>query len=120
MSAERLPDTDAGTGIGTGSVIRLSDHQTARGRQGGGDRPPVAAHDDTPSPELDLAFTAEAMYRARKRTLTDPATEEAFLIAIDTVALVLRGAAAQGVVDDDQHKILSGMLTNMQNTARLL
>lgn len=66
--------------------------------------------DDSPTPEQQLALTVEALYLHRGRTLADPATAEAFDIAIEAVTLVVNGALAQGHITGEQHQLLAGML----------
>ena len=73
--------------------------------------PPVnPARGDSPTPEEQLALTIEALYLHRRRTLTDPATAEAFDIAIEAATLVVDGTLAQGRITSEQHELLVGML----------
>ncbi|MFD7867996.1 hypothetical protein [Streptomyces sp. NPDC059783] len=65
------------------------------------------------SPTQQLAVTMEAMYLKRGRTLTDPPTADAYAIALEAVALMLDGSLAQGVVDDEVHASLRGMVEGM-------
>ncbi|MEU1133532.1 hypothetical protein ABZ383_27370 [Streptomyces sp. NPDC005900] len=74
---------------------------------------------DTPA-EMSLATTVEAMFLARRQSLTDPATAAAYVTSLEAVRVMLDGARARGVADDETHGALSGMLTAMRNAAQLL
>ncbi|MFI0156148.1 hypothetical protein [Streptomyces lydicus] len=64
-----------------------------------GDTLTVATNPSAPALER-LAAHAEALYQAQGRTLTDPATAEAFRIAIALALSILDGAHASGSVPD--------------------
>lgn len=64
-----------------------------------------------PDPELvRLAVRVQAEFDARGRTLTDPATAEAFGITLDIMRMIHEGALATGVLDAEQHAVLAGMV----------
>ncbi|MER6092494.1 hypothetical protein [Streptomyces bluensis] len=71
-------------------------------------------------PLTDLAHTLEALYLEEDRTLTDPATRQAFEIAMRATALMLEGALAEGHLTADQHSTLNGMTEGMRNAPTLL
>lgn len=76
---------------------------------------------DTPEPPPQdpllqrLAIKAEALYDVHQRTLTDPATAEAYRIGLDLALLLLDGAHAEGHIGDDGYRRLHGTLTAAQS-----
>ncbi|MEU5733808.1 MULTISPECIES: hypothetical protein [Streptomyces] len=65
---------------------------------------------DADSPEGRLAQTIQALYLHRARTLTDPATAEAFDIALEAALLIVDGAQARGGLRQEDHEMLRRML----------
>lgn len=125
MPSARQPGISPGPGSHA-DVIRL-DHR----RPGTGPSDPVppvggsAAYQPGASSEPDqslagLAVTVEAMFKARGRTLTDKAAAESYRITLDAVGLMLAGARAQGVLTEQAHTNLAGLLDGMRNAPELL
>lgn len=101
-----------------GHVIELNGRR--RSRRSAPPPPPVAATPAVRGPAVELALTVEAMFLDRRRTLTDPATAEAYDVTMDAVRLMLSGAAAHGVIDAEQQQTLEGMLAGMQDAPTVL
>lgn len=72
------------------------------------------------SPQEKLTAWVERAFTEHRRTLTDPDTAEAFLIATGVMRHVVDGALAQGLVDEDAHRELNGMLTGLEASPGLL
>ncbi|BCK73961.1 hypothetical protein Srufu_079140 (plasmid) [Streptomyces libani subsp. rufus] len=68
-------------------------------RRRNGDTLTVATQPSDPALER-LAAHAEALYQASGRTLTDPATAQAYRIALHLAISVLEGAHARGDIPD--------------------
>ncbi|MEU9014325.1 hypothetical protein AB0D12_32050 [Streptomyces sp. NPDC048479] len=96
----------------------MSDHPAARGRGHGGEHAVAGARE--PSPQQQLAETVQAMFLARGRTLTDKATAETFGITLEAVLLMVDGALVEGVLGDEEHRTLRGMLEGMQAAPHLV
>ncbi|MEW2402216.1 hypothetical protein [Streptomyces sp. NPDC046862] len=119
------PATPPGPPTG-GSVINLHDWRTTP--KPTATSPGAAAiggntayqPDQSDDPLTDLACTLEALYAEHERTLTDPATRQAFEIAMDATALMLQGALAQGHLTPEQHLTLHGMIEGMRSAPRAL
>lgn len=86
--------------------------------------PLIPAADDNAAravdPVTDLAVTIETLFRARKRTLTDEPTGEAYDIALEAVQLLLNGARAQNRLAEEEHQVLMGMVEEMRNAPQRL
>lgn len=79
------------------------------------------AHDDQqPTPEAHLVETIQALYKHRQRTLTDPATAEAYDIAMEVASLVVYGAKMEGHIDDEQYQVIAGMLQSARRAPQAL
>ncbi|MEU8682945.1 hypothetical protein [Streptomyces sp. NPDC048611] len=61
-----------------------------------------------------LAIKAEALYAVHERTLTDPATADAYRIALDLALLLLDGTLAQGHITRDGYQRLHNTLSAAQ------
>lgn len=75
---------------------------------------------DSPTPEEQLAQTVEALYLKRRRTITDPATAEAFDIALEAALIVVDGTLAHGHITAEQHQLLAGMLQAARRAPEVL
>ncbi|MEU6016929.1 hypothetical protein ABZ826_23630 [Streptomyces sp. NPDC047515] len=73
-----------------------------------------------PTPQQQLAETMEAMFLSHGRTLTDPQTADAFSVTLGAVLLMLDGARAEGVVGEEAHETLRGMIAGMADSPMLL
>ncbi|MFD7980149.1 hypothetical protein [Streptomyces sp. NPDC059071] len=71
-------------------------------------------------PAQELAFTLQAMYMAQGQSLADPATASSFQTALSAVLLMVDGAHAQDLVDDEQWHTLRGMFEEMQQAPQLV
>ncbi|MET7713745.1 hypothetical protein [Streptomyces sp. NPDC005407] len=100
-----------------GAVIRMADHRAAR-RGRGGEHPVAASRE--PSPQQQLAETVQAMFLARGRSLTDQVVAESFGITMEAVLLMVDGALVEGVLGEEQHRTLRGMLEGMQAAPHLV
>lgn len=132
-AAEPAPtgdDVSGPPGAGDARIIHLAPHRTS-GRNGA-----AAAHRHrggpadmtqpapTPSEGDDAILRPhveflQLCYMDRGMTLTDPATLEAFLAAMDAAAVVNSGAVAQGILSEKQRDDLNGMLDGMKRAARM-
>ncbi|CAM5493195.1 hypothetical protein GCM10010390_65090 [Streptomyces mordarskii] len=93
--------------VGDG-VIHLGDRRSTRADR---QEPTVGGTlSDADSPEGRLAQTIQALYLHRARTLTDPATAEAFDIALEAALLIVDGAQARGGLRQEDHEMLRRML----------
>lgn len=100
---------------GAGTVIHLSEHLAAQRHR---PEPATGAHQE-PSPEQQLTEHMEALFNAHEwgghqRTLSDPATAQAFTIALEAVLMMLDGALVEGIVEEEQHRRLRLMVEGMQ------
>lgn len=76
---------------------------------------------EEPDPELvRLAVRVQAEYAERGRTLTDPGTAEAYRIALDVMRMIHAGALATGVLDEEQHAVLAGMVDGADRAPSVL
>ncbi|MFJ6608146.1 hypothetical protein [Streptomyces lydicus] len=77
---------------------------------------PMAAPEPPPQDPLleRLAIEAESLFIAHNRTLSDPATADAYRIALDLALLLLDGALAKGHIGDDGYRRLHGTLAAAQ------
>ncbi|MFG2532793.1 hypothetical protein [Streptomyces sp. NPDC048516] len=92
-----LPPT-AITTVATADADVIDLHRRTRRRRSG-DTLRVATQPSDPALER-LAAHAEALYQEFDRTLTDPATAEAYRIALHLAISFLEGAHARGTVPD--------------------
>ncbi|QGZ53403.1 hypothetical protein GPZ77_34830 (plasmid) [Streptomyces sp. QHH-9511] len=106
-SAEHAPAPQTSAG----SVIHLA-HRARR------KAPPIAAVENSPAQEL--AFTVQAMFQAHGRSLTDPATAQAFETTLEVVMLLVDGARAQDVVGETEYQDLRAMLEDMRHAPQLV
>lgn len=105
----------------TGEVIDLN--AARRGTHLDRQEAPVAGlhGDPTPdTPELQLTVLIQSLFKARGRTLTDPATAEAYDIALTAARTIIDGALAQGLIAEIGHRALVGMLENARQVPGLL
>ncbi|MFE0207073.1 hypothetical protein [Streptomyces sp. NPDC058985] len=72
------------------------------------------------TPEEKRAAFIEKAFADHRRTLTDPATAEAFLISLGIMRRTLDGALAQQLIDEPAHTDLTGMLDGMHDATRRL
>lgn len=92
------------------NVIHLAKRGLRRGRR---HPTPTAAPDQPVTPQQQLAETVEAAFLRRGRTLTDPATAEAYAITLQLVHLMHEGAMATSVITQGEHDALHGMISGM-------
>ena len=80
------------------------------------DAPMTAPEPPPQDPLLErLAIEAEALYAVHERTLSDPATADAYRIALDLALLLLDGALATGHIGDDGYRRLHGTIAAAQH-----
>jgi hypothetical protein len=58
-----------------------------------------------------LATRIQAVFLRDGLSLADPDTAQAYRVTLEAAQLVISGAAATGIIDDDAHETLTGMLT---------
>jgi hypothetical protein len=75
------------------------------GTHGGGDHG---------SPQERLAEIVQGMFLAEGRSLTDPATAEAYDITLRSVLLMIDGAMVRAGLPEEHHRILRGMVEQAQ------
>lgn len=109
MSAAEATTPQAGPGRSVGVVIPMFEHPTARQRT---PRPEPA---DPPTVEQQLAEHVEALFHVHQLTLTDDGTADVYAVALEAVELMLRGALAQGTLDEASHETLHTLLMGMRN-----
>lgn len=111
-SAEHAPAPQAGPpGPGAGSVIHLADRMR---RRPAGPAPAPEPSQATSSPAAELAFTIQARFLHAGQSLNDPATADTFDITMQAVLLLVDGARAHDIVDQDQWMALRQMLDDMR------
>ncbi|MFC7794569.1 VCBS domain-containing protein [Streptomyces cinereoruber] len=116
MPSAHAPMPPAGPPGPAGAVIHLADR--LRRRQPNPTAPaPQPVPDD---PALELALTVEAAFLGAGQSLTDPATAQTYDTTLQTVLLLVDGAHAQAVVDDEQWQALRGMLSEMKRAPELI
>lgn len=93
---------------GTAAIYHLADHSAAH-RQ----RREPATHDD-PSAEQQLTEHVEALFNKNGRTLSDDDTAQAYQITLDIVLMMMEGALVEGLVGEEQHTTLRGMVQGMK------
>lgn len=119
MSAVEATTPQTGPGRLAGAVIRMSDHPAARNRRNP-PRPSPAPAPAGDSLEQQIALHMEALFHAHGMTLTDDDTVDVYVIALDAVAMMLKGAHADGSLADGPHATLQAMLAGMRNAPQLL
>lgn len=73
------------------------------------------------SPHQRLADLIESLFlKHDNRTLSDPETEQVYLITLQAVLKMHDGALAQGVVGEDAHRELAAMVHGMMAAPRLV
>lgn len=81
----------------------------------------VGAHGQPdPSPEERLAEIIQGMFLEQHRTLTDPATAEAYDITLRVALLMVDGAKARAGLTDEHHRLLRGMLEQAQQVPGII
>lgn len=112
----RVPEPGDATIIHIGP--RTANGPAARGRY------PVPDHRrDQPfegDPPQQLAEHIETTFNQNGLTLTDDSVSGAFLVTLGVVRGMLQGAAAQGVIDEDQRAELDSLLQGMSGAPHLL
>jgi hypothetical protein len=63
--------------------------------------------------QQQLAAVIEGLFVGRHRTLSDPATAEAYLITLEAVTMMVDAAHGQGVVGESEHRALRAHLEGM-------
>ncbi|MFI0822276.1 hypothetical protein ACH4TX_42115 [Streptomyces sp. NPDC021098] len=66
--------------------------------------------DPGPTPEERLAQIIQGMFLEEHRTLTDPATAEAYDITLRVMLRLVDGAEAQAGLPEKHHRLLRGMI----------
>ncbi|KIF66255.1 hypothetical protein HY68_36720 [Streptomyces sp. AcH 505] len=103
-------------------VISLSDHRRrpapgTTGPPGISTRPAGPTAHEAPPVDPVLAAIGEqvqALFTSRGRTLTDPATAQAFTITMDGVLNLIDGALAQGLIGPAEHAMLMATFEGMR------
>ena len=72
------------------------------------------------TPQQTLATSIEAAFARKGRSLTDEQTAQDYLITLNTVRLMLKGAKAHGVLEDGTHRELDAMLAGMEEAPGIL
>lgn len=120
MSAEPAP---TGPGRNTHAATVLQFPAAPRPRLPRSERTPVPPPADpgTPlDPEQQLAAVVEQVFASLGRSLTDDDAAEVYLTTLRVVANMMDGARAEGVVDDEAHRTLTGMLQGLEGVPRTL
>lgn len=120
MSAEPAP---TGPGRHTHAATVLQFPAAPRPRLPRSERTPVPQPADPGrplDPEQQLAAVVEQVFASIGRTLTDGDAADVYLATLRVVTNLFDGALAQGVVDDQAHQTLSGMLQGLENVPRTL
>ncbi|MER8002986.1 hypothetical protein [Streptomyces sp. NPDC095613] len=107
------PDTPA-SDVATGSSDVISLDARRPSRRGTQLEAAAVSTPDADSPEQQLAETIEALLLARGHSLTDETTSAVYKATVDAVLLMLEGAHAQGIVGEEQHATLNGMILGMR------
>jgi hypothetical protein len=76
--------------------------------------------DGRQSPQQMLAEHVETTFNHHSLSLTDKKTRAAFTVTLEVMRGVLKGAAMQGIVDEEQHGELDTMIEGMLAAPRLL
>ncbi|MGA4867522.1 hypothetical protein ACPB9J_33350 [Streptomyces lavendulocolor] len=98
-----------------GSVIHLAQYPSARSRAGvRRTEPPAGGEGYDVSPPRRLVETVQAIFRRRRQSLADPDTAAAYDTTLEAVQLMVRGAAATGQLDEEQHALLRDILDDMR------
>ncbi|MFF8840551.1 hypothetical protein [Streptomyces sp. NPDC015130] len=96
-------------------MIHLADRRHRRGVRA------TPAPDPAPTtPAFEAALTIQAMYQASGQSLNDPATAAAYRTALEATVLLVNGAHAHSVIDDDGWKHLRAMLSDMAQAPDLV
>lgn len=82
--------------------------------------PHQPAPDRDLTPQEKLTASIEALFAKHGKSLADADTAEDYLIALTAVRTMLEGARVQGIVDDDAHRDLDGMIEGMLRAPGLL
>jgi hypothetical protein len=96
-----------------GSVIHLAQHPSARSRAGVRRTEPPAPVEDC-GPLQRLAETVQAIFLARRQSLADADTAQAYDTTLEAVMLMVRSAAARGHLDPAQHELLAEIIDDMR------
>jgi hypothetical protein len=73
-----------------------------------------------PSPEQKLAEIIQGMFLEEHRTLTDPATAEAYDITLRAVLRLVDGVKARALPPEEHHQLLRGMLEQAQQVPSII
>lgn len=111
------PPLDPGTDAEAGGVIHLGTRRRRPDRQ----EPAMGgAYGDGPTPEEQLAEIVQSMFLAEGRSLTDPATAQAYDITLRAVLLMVDGAMVRAGLPEEHHRILRGMVEQAQQVPGIL
>lgn len=78
------------------------------------------AYGDGPTPEEQLAEIVQGMFIEEGRSLTDPATAQAYDITLRAVLLIVDSAVARGGLPEEHHRKLRGMVEQAQQVPGIL
>ena len=82
--------------------------------------PEPAGGQNPDSPQQMLAEHFEVTFNHHSLSLTDDMTRTAFTITLEIMRGMIKGAEAQGIVDEEQCSELDAMIKGMLATPRLL
>lgn len=119
MSAADPAQPVPGLDRGPGTVVRLFRGRRSPARPGRAQEG-IPADRGESSPQERLADSAEKLFLKHDRTLTDPDTQEVYLITLKLVAGLFEGARVNGVVDDGQHRELHAIINGLRSAPDLL
>lgn len=84
------------------------------------ERTSVPTHDRLLTPHEKLAARLESAYARHHRSLTDESTALDFRIALAEFRQIVRGMLETGLLTEDQHRSLDGMLEAMEGAPGLI
>jgi hypothetical protein len=105
-------------------AVRQATKATTRGRRSVSTPPP--GPEGGPGPEVQqtpqqmLAEHFEVTFNHHSLSLTDEMTRTAFTVTLEIMRGMLKGAQAQGIIDEEQRSELDAMIKGMLAAPRLL
>ncbi|EFL29412.1 hypothetical protein SSOG_09126 [Streptomyces himastatinicus ATCC 53653] len=73
-----------------------------------------------PTPEQKLAEIIQGMFLEEHRTLTDPATAEAYDITLRAMLLMVDGATARAGLSEEHHQLLRSLMQQARQVPGIL
>lgn len=115
--AEHAPVPQSGPpGLGTGSVIHVADRFRRPGAAPAPEPDPSRGED----PAQELAFSVQAHFAKKGRSLHNAGTREDFDTTLEFVSLLMGSARANEVVGEDQYQALLALLGDMRQAPELV